>query len=148
MQAHASVIAEAGISNNMATARITKSAVDVFQAGKRDGFLWDDRVSGFRLKVTSAGRKVYIFQYRMGRRGSKVRRYTIGRHGAITADNVRGEAARLYLLVSQGVDPLADKAERQRQSVELAVECYVRRFVEECLQVDWPASWNDAERTL
>lgn len=132
----------------MATARITKSAVDGLQAGERDSFLWDDRVSGFGVKVTPAGRKVYIFQYRMGGRGAKVRRYTIGRHGALTADNARGEAGRLSLLVSQGIDPQDDKAERQRESVELAFEGYVARFVEECLRVDWPASWDDAERTL
>lgn len=132
----------------MATARITKSAVDRLQPAERDSFLWDDRVSGFGVKVTPAGRKVYIFQYRMGGRGAKVRRYTIGRHGAITADNAKAEASRLSLLVTQGIDPQDDKAERQRQTVELAFDGYVTRFTEECLRVDWPSSWREVESVL
>lgn len=142
------VIARKRVSNHMPTARITKSAVDRLEPAERDGFLWDDRLPGFGVKVTPAGRKVYIYQYRLGGRGSKVRRYTIGRHGAITADNARSEASRLSLLVKLGTDPQDDKAERHRQTVELAFDSYVTRFTEECLKVDWPASWDDAERTL
>lgn len=132
----------------MATARITKSAVDGLPIGERDGFLWDDRLAGFGVKVTPAGRKVYIFQYRMGGRGAKVRRYTIGRHGAITADNARDEATRLALKVAQGVDPQDDKAERQRQKVELAFDGYAERFIEECLKVDWVSSWKEAAQII
>ena len=77
-----------------------------------------------------------------------MRRYTIGKHGAFTPDKARDEANRLSLLVSQGQDPQSAKAERQREVVELAFEGYLRRFTDECLKVDWPASWEDAERTL
>ena len=53
--------------------KITKKAVDALKPGT---FLWDGR---FGVKVTGTGSRVYIAQYRMGRR---VRRYTIGKHGA------------------------------------------------------------------
>lgn len=132
----------------MATVRITKTEVDRLAPAERDCFIWDDRVSGFGVKVTPKGRKVYIFQYRLGGRGSKVRRFTIGRHGAITTEQARGEASRLSLLVSQGVDPQFDKAEKRRQEVELGFELYLERFTEECLKVRWTASWQDAERTI
>lgn len=58
----------------MSTRRINKSAVDSLHPGARDKFLWDDKIAGFGLKVTPAGGKIYLYQYRLGGRGSKVRR--------------------------------------------------------------------------
>ena len=55
----------------MPTARITKTSVDAAQPEPKDWMLWDDRLGGFGLKVTPAGSKVYILQYRMGGRGAK-----------------------------------------------------------------------------
>ncbi len=132
----------------MPKGKITKSAVDGLTAGERDQYLWDTKIAGFGLKVTPAGGKGYLFQYRMGGRGAKTRRVTIGKHGTVTADGARTEASRLSLLVSQGIDPQAEKAERKRQSIELAFDGYVERFTEECLKSEWPASWQDAERLL
>jgi hypothetical protein len=65
----------------MATAKITKQAVDATHPGAKDKLLWDTKLAGFGLKVTPAGSKVFIYQYRLGGRGSKVRRYTIGSLG-------------------------------------------------------------------
>jgi hypothetical protein len=51
-------------------ARLTKRAVDALGPGVKDFLVWDSgdgSVKGFGLKVTPAGRKVYLFQYRMGR---------------------------------------------------------------------------------
>jgi hypothetical protein len=45
---------------------ISKRAVDQAKSGERDMFLWDDQVRGFGLKVTPAGAKVYVVQYRSG----------------------------------------------------------------------------------
>jgi integrase len=82
-------------------ARITKRAVDALAAGR---FLWDGR---FGVKATATGSKVFILQYRTGRR---LRRYTLGRHGAPwTVDTARKEANRLLVLVGSGVDPMATK---------------------------------------
>ena len=133
----------------MAVGRITKSAVDGIHPGSRDKLLWDDKIAGFGVKVTPKGRKVYLYQYRIGGRGAKVRRYTIGPHGAWTAEKARDEAQRLSMLAMQGIDPQGAKIDRHRRAVELAFDSYVAdRFVDECLKVDWPASWQDAERAL
>ena len=70
----------------------------------------------FGLKVTPAGRKVYICQYRLGggRRGA-VKRYTIGPHGSPwTVDAARAEAKRLLGIAAAGGDPAADKQEGRR----------------------------------
>ena len=75
--------------------KITKRAVDDVAPGQSDQFVWDTELKGFGLKVTPAGNKVYILQYRTGGRGSPTKRVTIGRHGALTPDQARSEATRL-----------------------------------------------------
>jgi len=46
----------------MAQAKITKRTVDAAKKGAKDAFIWDSDLRGFGLKVTPAGRKVYILQ--------------------------------------------------------------------------------------
>ena len=93
----------------MPKANITKRTVDAAKAGERDQFIWDDDVAGFGLKVTPAGGKTYVFQYRIARPGeaerTSAKRYTIGRHGKLTPDQARKLAKQLAALVEQGIDP-------------------------------------------
>lgn len=118
----------------MATATITKRAVDAAKAGASDHFLWDDELAGFGLKVTPAGGKVYVFQYRIARPGAAERtpakRYTIGRHGAFTPDQARKRAKELAALVNQGVDP------RQRELDALATRDEAERLASEKARLD------------
>ena len=74
----------------MATARITKRAVDAAKARKIDSYVWDPELPGFGLKVTPAGRKVYLVQYRLGGRKGRTRRVTIGQHGPDHANRCQG----------------------------------------------------------
>lgn len=102
---------------------INKTTVDRAQAGERDRFIWDEALPGFGLKVTPAGGKVYVFQYRCAAPGEAAkttpRRYTIGKHGPLTPDQARKRAKELAALVTQGVDPrqreIDAKAEVERQ---------------------------------
>jgi integrase len=93
----------------VSTAHITKRVVDEAQANTRDTFLWDDELSGFALKVTPAGRKVYLVQYRLGGRKGRTRRVTIGRHGELTPTAARSEAKRLLGEIALGHDPASDR---------------------------------------
>ena len=72
-------------------------------------FLWDPELKGFGVKAEASGAKSYVLQYRLGGRGSKVRRYTIGRHGSPwTPATARTEAERLLrnsLPLSQSSPP-------------------------------------------
>jgi integrase len=102
--------------------KITKRTVDALQPEDKDQFRWDLELTGFGLKVTPAGKKVYILQYRTGGRrrdsdGNVVpgkwqptKRITIGRHGAITPEQARKEAARLLGAIAHGNDPAAAHA--------------------------------------
>ena len=61
----------------MVQMQITKLFADVVQPGNRDRFYYDNAVTGFGLKVTPRGKKVFIFEYRIGRR---TRRQTLGKY--------------------------------------------------------------------
>ena len=94
----------------MVRRKITKRAVDGVGPGQSDQFIWDTELKGFGLKVTPAGNKVYILQYRTGGRGTPTKRFTIGRHGAYTPDQARTEAVRLVGAIAAGGDPAAVRA--------------------------------------
>lgn len=133
----------------MAKAKISKRTVDAASRADRDYFVWDEELTGFGLKVTPAGAKSYIFQYRMGGRGSPTRRYTIGRHGAgLTPDLARERAKKLAASVVNGVDPLAaERAESAARKVqdELAARANVAAAVRRFVETHVAANWSDDE---
>ncbi len=93
-------------------AKITKSAVDRVKPGTRDTFLWDLELRGFGLKVTPAGSRIYVLQYRCD--SPRLRRYTIGRHGSPwTPEQARQEAKRLLGMIANGVDPADHRTNRK-----------------------------------
>jgi len=51
--------------------KITKTAVDNLSPEPRNAFLWDTEITGFDCKITPAGRKVYILQYRTENQDSR-----------------------------------------------------------------------------
>jgi integrase len=92
--------------------KITKRTVDSVQPGDRDQFLWDTDVTGFGVKVTPAGKRVYMLQTRVH---GRLRRLTIGKHGAPwTPDAARAEAVRLLGQVAAGLDPTDAKMAAKR----------------------------------
>ncbi|WP_298193037.1 site-specific integrase [Novosphingobium sp.] len=122
----------------MATGKITKRSVDALRAAGLTGFLWDDDLKGFGVRVMSTGFASYVLQYRMGGRESKSRRYTIGQHGSPwTPVTARTEAERLMLLVAQGIDPVAADQQRRREAVDLAFSNYADRFSASCKGKGW-----------
>lgn len=118
----------------MAKASITKRTVDAAKAGVRDQFVWDVDVSGFGLKVTPAGRKVYIYQYRIAKPGeadrTPAKRYTIGKHGRLTPDEARKKAKELAALVEEGIDPF------EKRAAEVAAKEEAGRLAKEQARLD------------
>jgi integrase len=111
--------------------RITKRTVDALHSTGTDQFLWDSDLKGFGLKVTAAGNKAYILQYRRGGRGSPTKRVTIGRHGALTPEQARKEAARLSGAIANGGDPAALRAaEKSAPTVRALAARFVTEHVE------------------
>lgn len=95
--------------------RITKRVVDATAKGEKDVYVWDDELAGFGLKVTPAGKKVFLIQYRLGGAKGRTRRVTLGHLGPITCDEARTRAKVLLGQTQAGIDPAA---ERDRQKAE------------------------------
>jgi integrase len=129
--------------------KLTKRVVDGTAPGARDQFLWDDAMKGFGLKISPAGRRTYVYQYRVGGREARSRRFTIGVHGAPwTVEEARAECRRLATMVDRGEDPLLEERRRRKEAVSLEVEEYAKAFTDRYLKTHWPASWQDGARVL
>lgn len=108
-------------------AKLTKRVIDAAQAAAVDSFTWDGEVKGFGLKVTPAGRKIYILQTRF--RG-KLRRFTIGVHGSPwTVDQARDQAKRMLTMMLDGEEPTAKASAKASLTV---AELCDRYFKEGC----------------
>lgn len=88
--------------------------------GKTQVFLWDKRVAGLGVRVTSGGSRVFIFQSRLD---GKTIRVKIGPVSAWLLDNpdddnpgARQEAIRLAGLVGRGIDPRIHKQEKVQET--------------------------------
>lgn len=132
----------------MAIGKITADTVNALHPREVAFFLWDDKLPGFGVKVTPGGAKVYILQYRMGGRGHKTKRYTIGKEGALRPASARKEAERLLSEVRRGNDIAATVREEKRVAVELAFTPYVEEFCTTTLKAEWPKSWKQTHQCL
>jgi len=92
----------------MARGRVTSETVDRLRAADHDQYVWDFELPGFGVKVTPAGSRVYLVQYRLGGRRGRTRRITIGHHGTITAEVARETAVRIKETLHSGRDPAVE----------------------------------------
>ncbi|SMH28015.1 tyrosine-type recombinase/integrase [Mesorhizobium australicum] len=102
-------------------AKLTKKAVDALEApAEGQAFLWDGELKGFGVRVTKAGVKTFIIQYRNAE--GKSRRINIGRYGVMTVENARDEAKIKLGAVAAGEDP-ADTDDNPHQQATVAELC-------------------------
>src|SRR4051794_36695403 len=131
-------------------AKLTKRVVDEAKPSVNDLLIWDTQLKGFGLKVTPTGKKVYLYQYRIGGRAGRTRRYTIGLHGSPwTPDIARDEAERhAFAVKKQGVDPQLSRQMQRNDAVTLAFDKYAERFIEEYLPENWVKFQDEGARLL
>lgn len=96
----------------MAKIKLTKSAVDAAQPQAQAIELRDTLVPGFLCKVTPAGRKVFMLQYRTN--AGERRKPALGLYGELTIEQARSLAQEWLAQVRRGGDPGADKAEARK----------------------------------
>jgi hypothetical protein len=105
---------------SMPRVELTKSNIDALKAAAYRYTAWDTEMSGFGLRVTPNGRRVYVLKYRVN---GQQRWYTIGRHGSPwTPRQARLEAQRLLGEVAREIDP-ADKRLGDRKALKFADLC-------------------------
>src|SRR5258708_6295025 len=101
----------------MAKIKLTKTTVDAATFGSTEYELRDTVVPGFLLKVTPAGRKIFMVQYRTN--AGERRKPAIGRFGELTVEQARSIAQDWLADVRKGKDPSAEKtAARDAPSVK------------------------------
>jgi integrase len=116
--------------------KLDKGAVDDADApAKGNVIIYDTEVKGFGLRVTAAGAKSFILNYRNS--SGRERRYTIGSYPDWTVSAARAEAKELRKRVDRGEDPLAER-DHARGAPDMAD--LVERFIEEHLPTKRPGS--------
>jgi integrase len=120
----------------MPSTKLTRKTVDALKPADKDRYLWDTDVAGFGVKVTPAGGKTYLYQYRD--KAKRTRRVTIGKHGAIGPDgrpwvpeNARQEAQQFAAAVVRGDDPAAARTtDRQAPTFRTVADRYLSEHVD------------------
>lgn len=139
----------------MTQGAISKRSVDALEKTGKTHYLWDNNPIGFGVRVTPAGIKSYIFQFRMGGRGSPVRREIIGRTEKIAPDKARSRAHELAHMARTGTDPIEKKKADRRAHVEtkltateLAFDAYCQRYLDERVKPEALASYGNIEMVV
>ena len=89
---------------------------------------WDDEVKGFGVRITAAGSKAFIFNYRT--RAGRLRRLTIGSPPTYSVEAARDEAKDYDREVSKGRDPLAHRqSERDAPTFKDLADYYIERHL-------------------
>jgi integrase len=103
--------------------RIGKRLLNAVEPSAESYRVWDTDLKGFGLKVSPRGVKTFFVWYRAGQgRAAARREYTIARHGEMTPDEARDEAAKVLGRVRLGDDPQANR-HRARAEMDLAAFC-------------------------
>src|SRR5918993_5779584 len=114
----------------MPSCKLSKRAIEALPSPRAaDTIWWDQDLKGFGLKLTPAGRKVFLVQYRpAGDRGNP-RKYTIEELGSVTPHQARIEAQRVLAERAAGRDPQSEKQISKRRIASEQVTNLVQEFL-------------------
>ena len=104
--------------------RLSVRTVGRLSVAEREAIFWDRDLPGFGVRVYPSGTKTFVVQ---SRGEGRSRRFTIGRHGAITADEARERAARIIARIKSWDDPAPP--DRARVTVAEFAERYLAEHV-------------------
>ena len=139
--------------------KLNKRSIDGLAPSDRDRVVFDADLSGYGVKITPSGRKIFLVQYRFppGRAG-RIRRFTIGAYGdGLTPDQARSIAMQVKGKIAAGIDPVSEReaitAESRRAieavkrkkltSVEMIAASFIERYAKPRLR-----SWREYDRML
>src|SRR6202030_3742734 len=115
--------------NQMPRMKLTKSVIDNLAASGKDVVYWDALCPGFGVKVTPAGRKVFVVLFRTGGAGSQLRKYTIGPYGGVTLHQARVSAQKVFAARLEGRDLAAEKRDARKKMVADRVEDLLEAYI-------------------
>ena len=107
---------------------LTKRTVDALKPTEKSWIAWDDKLTGFGVRVHPSGTKAFIVNYRAGHGGRTApnKRVVIARYGQIAPDQARRLAQNILGKVAGGGDPAEERAEaRAMPTFEDAFQDYM-----------------------
>jgi integrase len=107
--------------------KLTKKFIDSLKEENLiDSVVWDTEISGFGLKITLKGKKVFLLKYRNSL--GKQCKPSIGDYGSITPEQARDIARQWKARIAEGGDPLEDKRLKKKQmSLNEFYDGYLKR---------------------
>ncbi len=107
--------------------KINKRNVDAIRGDGSDRFYWDADLPGFGLRVRASGRKYFVAQFRAN---GRLRRMTLGPHGAVTPEAARRRAMAVISEAKGGGDPTAQRdADRKAATMKVLGEQFLEEYV-------------------
>lgn len=108
---------------------LTKRYIDALAPTSTPVFHWDSGLKGFGLRQFPSGVKTFVLDYRNA--DGRKRRVTVGRFGALTVEEARGQARALAGRVAKGDDPAAAvRARREAPTVSELLDDYIAKHLE------------------
>ena len=107
---------------------LTGEAVSRAEPGGATYVIWDDRLTGFGVRISPGGAKAFFVQYRTGegRRTDRNRKLTLGRYPGLSPGAARKQAQVLLGRARDGRDPSRERAlARAIPTVGEAVEAWL-----------------------
>ena len=108
--------------------RISKRTIDALRPRERAFIAYDDDLTGFAVRVSPAGGKTFLIEYRPGSGGRSVRsvRLSLGAYGVLTPDEARRLARDKLSAVRHGKDPAQHRRQdRETRTVEEVAELWM-----------------------
>ena len=92
---------------------LTKRTIDALEPTDKAWIAWDDRLTGFGVRVYPSGHKSFIVNYRTGDGGRKApnKRIVLGRCDRLAPERARRMAHQVLGKVASGDDPADERAE-------------------------------------
>ena len=107
--------------------RLSKRVVDGLAVERGDRVFYDQRLTGFGVRVHASGRKMYVVHAQAP--GVGLRRVSIGRYEAIAFEEARRRAAQVIDRLKRGEKPFPEPAPAEPTVADLA-ERYISAHVE------------------
>ncbi len=89
--------------------------------------IWDSRIRGFGVRISSGGTKSFILLYRYN---GRPRRMTLGRYPTLSLADARKLANDALYKLSHGTDPGAEKVRERRMPAIENFDAFVDHFIE------------------
>ena len=109
--------------------KLSNRTVARLSVGNQDTVFWDPELPGFGVRVYPSGVKAYVVQ---SRERGRSRRITVGRHGALSAEDARRRAARIIARIKMWDEPVPSSSTTR---AEPTVAELAERYLEEQVAV-------------